>query len=120
MTIDKTSVKILKYLKDKKEPVEESVIISECGPNASDSLEYLVKNGYIKEGFKFGGTRPDPITGRATTFNVPNGKYKIVSTGRAYLSQRFWNGIDKWVTRISAIIGLITGVLSLVLHFLAQ
>lgn len=120
MTIDKTSVKVLKYLNGKKDPVEESEIISEFGPDASDSIEYLLKNDYIKEGLKFGGTRPDPITGRATTFNVPNGKYKIVSTGRAYLSQRFWNGIDKWVTRISAIIGLITGVLSLALHFLCK
>lgn len=120
MTIDKTSVKVLKYLNSKKDPVEESEIISEFGPDASDAIEYLLKNDYIKEGLKFGGTRPDPTTGRATTFNVPNGKYKIVSTGRAYLSQRFWNGIDKWVTRISAIIGLITGVLSLALHFLCK
>lgn len=120
MTMDKTSLKVLKYLNSKKEPAEESEIISECGPNASDSIEYLIKNDYIKEGFTFGGTRPDPITGRATTFNVPNGKYKIVSTGRTYLSNRIWNGIDQWVTRISAIIGLITGVLSLVLHFLSE
>lgn len=120
MTMDKSSVKVLRYLKDKKEPVAESEILSKCGANASDSLEYLVKNDYIKEGFKFGGTRTDQTTGRATTFNVPNGKYKIASSGRSYLSQRAWNGIERWVTRISAIIGLITGVLSLVLHFLPE
>ena len=118
--MDKTSVAILKYLKDKNEPIEESEIISQCGEGASDALEYLAKNDYIKEGYKLGGTRTDPTTGRATTYNVPNGKYKISLPGRSYLSGRAWSGIDKWITRISAIIGLITGLLSLILHFLPE
>lgn len=118
--MDKTSVKILKYLKDKNEPIEESEIILQCGAGASDSLEYLAKNEYVKEGYMYGCVRTNQSTGRVETYNVPNGKYKIVSAGRSYLSHRVGNGIDKWITRISAIIGLITGILSLILHFLPE
>ena len=115
--MDKLSIKILKHLNEQKESLHRDKIIEQFGPGAFKSLDNLQKTGHIKQGSKYGGISSDPATGRARTVNVPDGQFEIDSPGLDFLQHRFWNCFDKWITRITAIIGFITGLFSLILHF---
>lgn len=115
--MDRQSIKVLRYIQKSRDCVSRSALISIFGDDTGDIIRHLKAKGYIREGEQFGGVYRNPATGRAETRNSPNGMYSIEPVGDDFLEQLPGKTFDKWVTRISAIIGLITGVLSLILHF---
>lgn len=116
LTLDSLSLKILKELKSKPEPVSEKELIFLFGKETEKSLNYLCSEKYITQGIKYGGITRDPVTGRATTVNCPNGMYSISAFGKDFLQHFFLNEFDKWITRIAAFVGAVTGIISLILH----
>lgn len=116
--MDKTSVKILKYLKKRNRPVSADEISQKFGSIGEQSLSHLDSIRYISQGFRYGGITRNPVTGRAETCDVPDGQYKLEPPGRDFLEHKFWNDFDRWITRATAFIGFVTGVLSLILHLI--
>ena len=116
--MDSLSIRILKELNKSNGPMSYDQLTFLYGKNAPRSISYLTSEKYISEGTMYGGIVRDPVTGRANTVNVPNGKYKISALGKDFLQHLFLNEFDKWMTRIAAFVGAITGVVSLVLHFI--
>lgn len=120
--MDKLSNKVLKYLKKQTSPTPQAVITDKYGENAKRSLNYLEKDGFIRLGTIFGDRFIEydklPNALKANQSLV----YEITSLGINYLEEKPGQDFDRWLTRIAAIIGAITGCVSLVLeimlHFL--
>ena len=115
--MDSLSIKILKELNKSNKPVTYEQLTFLYGAHAPRSIAFLTSEKYITEGTKYGGISRDPATGRVATVNVPNGKYEISAIGKDFLQHLVLNEFDKWITRIAAFVGAITGIISLVLHF---
>lgn len=111
--MDKASVKVLKYIKKHDGPIRRDEISQKFGKIGEQSLSHLVSSHYISQGEKYSGIAKNPVTGRVETRSVPNGEYSIEPLGRDFLEHKFWNDFDRWVTRICAIWGAITGTLAL-------
>ena len=114
--VDKLSLKILHFLRGKSE-VPESDIVDKFGQKSVASLHYLRSNDYISSGTKILGTGPD-----SKPVFMPNGIYSIAPKGHYLLESKPGTDFDRWLTRIIAIVGAVTGisaiVLELWLHFL--
>lgn len=110
--MEKLAVKILRRLRNAKAPISRQDLITEFGAEAPRALDYLFRDNYIKQGQKRNRYRSQDDD-RAF---VPDGMYSIDSGGMDYLQRAPGIWFDKWITRISAIVGFITGVLSLILH----
>lgn len=114
--LDKLSHKILTHISKQKVTLRQD-IISVFGENAQKSIDFLMEGRYIKSGQVIleVGHNMAPKFGS-------DGKYSITSLGLAYLQEKPGKDFDRWLTRIVAIWGAITGtaalVLELVLHFL--
>ena len=115
--MDKLSLKILKYIAFQEDNVPAKSIIDLFGPTAQKSLDFLLKECFVKSKETILGIGADmkPVF-------APIGIYSITSKGLAFLEERPGVLYDKWSTRFFAIWGAITGtaalVLELVLHFL--
>lgn len=118
--MDKTSLKVLRYIKKQDKPVSREAISQKYGIKGEQSLSQLDTDNYISQGSKYAGITKNSITGRVETKNIPNGMYVIEPKGRDFLEHKFWSDYDKWITRITALFGFITGIISLVLHFIGQ
>ena len=115
--MDKLSVRVLKYLAKENRKINKNEIISVFGESAQESLSYLEKNDYISSEKVPAGIGPD----KKVVF-LSNGVYSITSFGKGFLEAKPGRDFDKWLTRLVAIWGAITGtaalVLEVVLHFL--
>ena len=117
--MDRESLKMLRYLKKENKPISRDVLKEKYGTSANDSISYLLKMGYIKQGTISSGVTRDPSTGLVKVKDWPNGMFEVDSPGKDYLQHKLGNDFDRWITRVTAIIGFITGVWSLILHFLS-
>lgn len=114
--MDNLSHKILKYISSQEE-TSRAELISNFGNGAKASIDFLSENKYITSGRIPIGAGPDhrPIL-------ASDGVFRITSQGLAYLQEKPGKDFDRWLTRIVAIWGAITGtaalVIELVLHFL--
>ena len=115
--MDRTSLKVLRDIKKRGEPVLREIILQKYGTEGEQSLSQLDTDNYISQGFKSVGVAKNPVTGRMEPRNIPNGMYVIAPKGRGFLAHKFWNDIDKWITRSAALVGLVTGIISLIMHF---
>ena len=105
--MDRTSIKVLKYIKKNAGSVRSEQIIEKFGSNGVQSLSMLYREGYLSR--SFAGTGAKEIL-----CNI----YRLQPAGRDFLEHKFWNDFDKWVTRGAAFVGFITGVTSLFLHII--
>lgn len=116
--MDKTSVKVLKYINKQDNPVSADQIIEKYGSKGKQSLFLLCQGNYLSRGIDKTVYYHNPTTGRADSKAILNNMYSIEPLGRDLLEHKFWNDFDRWLTRGTAIIGFVTGVISLILHFI--
>lgn len=116
--MDRTSIKVLRYIEKQENAVPRDEITKKYGTKGTQSLSQLDTDKYISQGSKYAGIYRNPLTGRAETRDIPDGQYVISPKGRDFLEQKFWNDFDKLITRATALIGFVTGIISLVLHFI--
>lgn len=91
--MDRLSKKILKYI-FKQSTASHTEIIEKFGERASASIRFLFNNGYISA--------------------MPRTRvYRVESLGIGFLETRRGVSADRWITRICAIIGAVTGTISL-------
>lgn len=105
--MDRTTRKVLRFLSRHAGMNALSVIVAKCGPSTERSLEYLVSIGYVKQSQR----RVYTIEGTRST---PDDKYQITAGGLCYLTEFPWISIDKWLTRICAVVGAVTGIAALI------
>lgn len=114
--MDKLSHKILKYISHR-DTTSLNRLISVFGDGARTSTDFLLENAYISSGRVPIGVSMDhkPIL-------VSDGIFRITSHGLAYLQKKPGKDFDRWLTRIGAVVGAITGITALImeikLHFL--
>lgn len=115
--MDKLSVKVLKFIASKPNAALWKEVINAFGDTADKSLAFLEAEGYVKSGRRVIGVGSDmkPVFGS-------DGHFVITSKGLAFLEEKPGRDFDRWLTRIIAIWGAITGtaalVIEVVLHFL--
>lgn len=109
--MDKTSIKVLKYLKKQSDPVSKGSIVKNFGKDAGKSLDYLKANGFIREGRRFVSVSFNDNTGRATYNYGPNEMFEIDSTGLDFLQHKPGNDFDHWLNRLSIILSILGGAL---------
>jgi len=106
--IDNKSLKLLKFLKKQDSPVAEENIVSEY----SKSLELLVEEELIDQNTE--NTEVIPFEFGASYKN--NYSYNISLKGKAFLEQKFKEGLLKWipyiVTTLISISALINSILA--------
>lgn len=107
--MDKTSVKILRYIKRHGPHVSAKVIEDKFGKEAKSSISYLESQKYIKSQRRLAG----PGVGGKPVF-LSTGIYEIDSPGRDFLQHKLGNDFDRWITRIASIVGAITGITALI------
>lgn len=105
--MDRTSVKVLRYIKKNGESVRVEQIVEKFGSSGTQSLSMLCSEDYLSRSFE----RADPL---APPCNI----YYMEPKGRGFLQRKFWDDFDRWITRAAALIGLITGAASLILHLI--
>ena len=108
--MDKLSLKVLKYLAADPNAVSRKDIISKFGDTATKSLDFLETEGYIKSGRRIVG-----VGSESKPVFASNGQFTVTSKGLAYLEEKPGRDFDRWLTRIIAIWGAITGTAALVL-----
>lgn len=104
--MDKTSVKILRYIKRHGPHVSAKVIEDKFGKEAKSSISYLESQKYIKSQRRLAG----PGVGGKPVF-LSTGIYEIDSLGRDFLQHKFGNDFDRWLNRISIILSILGGAL---------
>lgn len=101
----------------RQEETDRDELISVFGDGAKISADFLLQSEYISSGLE-----PRGITLDHRPIMVSDGIFRITSQGLAYLQEKPGKDFDRWLTRIVAIWGAITGtaalVLEVVLHFL--
>ena len=109
--MDKLSIKVLKYIAAEPNSVLRKEIINALGDAASKSLTFLETEGYIKSGrIVIGvGQGMKPVFGS-------DGEFAVTSKGLAFLEEKPGRDFDRWLTRIIAIWGAITGTSALVIE----
>lgn len=112
--MDKLSVKVLKLIAKAGRPVTKSEIVDKYGDEAISSLEYLKEIKYIHEEYRHEGLYYDRDVNDLMPRLVPGNVYDLKPIGKDFLESHPGKGFDRWVTRICAIIGAITGISALV------
>lgn len=111
--MDRTSVKVLKYINKQNSPVSAEQIMEKHGTKGEQSLSMLCQEGYLSRGIGKTMYYHNAATGRAESKTIPNNMYSIEPLGRDYLEHKFWNDFDKWLVRLCAIWGAVTGTIAL-------
>ena len=98
--MDRTSVKVLKYIKQKDGAVCAEQIIKKFGRSGAQSLSMLCDEEYLSRSLE----RMGPEQALCTV-------YYIEPRGRDFLEHRFGDIFDKWLGRASAIFPILGGAL---------
>lgn len=116
--MDRTSVKVLKYINKQDDPVSDDQVMEKYGSKGQQSLSMLYQEGYLSRGIGQTIYYCDAATGKSETKTKLNNLYSIEPPGRDFLEHKFWNDFDRWVTRGAAIVGFVTGMISLIMHLI--
>lgn len=110
--MDKLSRKILKYVY-RNPKVKRKTIIEKFGNDANKCIDYLYNEKYITSNHIPVGVGPNmrPVL-------MSDGLYSISPSGISELEQQPGKTFDKWLTRILAIIGAVTGTISLIVDIM--
>ena len=111
--MDRTSVKVLKFIRKQAVPVSADVIVAKFGTPGEQSLSRLCEGKYISQGIAKTWLYHNGATGTSETKAVHNAMYTIEPLGRDFLEHKFWDDFDKWLVRLCAIWGAITGTIAL-------
>lgn len=116
--MDKLSVQVLRYIAETKSTtVSRGKILDSLGESAGKSLRYLEDEGFISS-----GKLPIGVDADHKLIMRSDGNYSITSQGLAFLEEKPGKDFDRWITRIVAIWGAITGTAAIIaeilLHFL--
>ena len=111
--MDRTSIKVLKFIGKQSAPVSSDVVIAKFGTPGEQSLSQLCEERYISRGVSKTWLYHNSATGTSETKTTPNSMYTIEPLGRDFLEHKFWNDFDKWLVRLCAIWGAITGTIAL-------
>lgn len=98
--MDRTSVKVLKYINKKDGSVRTEQIIEKFGNNGAQSLSMLCDEGYVSRSIERTGTE-------GSLCHV----YYIEPLGRDFLEHRFGDMFDKWLGRANGIFSILGGAL---------
>lgn len=98
--MDRTSVKVLKYINKNTGPVFTEQITEKFGDKGTQSLSMLYHEGYLSRSLERSGT-PETLTNA----------YYIEPLGRDFLEHRFGDIFDKWLGRAGAIFPILGGAL---------
>ena len=111
--LDKSSENVLKFISEKGGQATDKMIRERFGEKADASLQFLQEKGFVLSRKEYSGINSfgRPVTTGATY-------YVCQPAGNAYLEEIVGKRVDRWITRIAAIVGAVTGVVSLLLHFL--
>lgn len=114
--MDKLSVRVLKQIHKNGDSLLESSIYKKYGDPALPTLRFLKDEKYIRI------EKCDRVSYNRGNSRDPNyfkeNLYALEPKGKDYLQHEFWDDFDHWITRISAIVGAITGIASLIMHFI--
>lgn len=108
--MDKHSRLVLSFMARQTDAVSTADIQHAVGDAAPRSVEYLQKEGYIQAQYKRHYSPGDGIYKRQCD------AYTITAKGISYLEHRPGVVADRWITRICAIVGALTGIPALVLE----
>lgn len=109
--LDKLSYRILKFI-SQHEKSRLADLIDQFGINAEKSISYLESNGFISSA-KIGSG----YLGKDAHF-TSIGIYSVTSYGLSFLQAHPGQTFDRWLTRILAIWGAITGTAALLLELM--
>lgn len=98
--MDRTSVKVLKYINKKDGSVRAEQIAEKFGDNGTQSLSMLCQEGYLSRSLERTGAQE-------ILCNV----YYIEPHGRDFLEHRFGDILDKWLGRASVLSPILGGAL---------
>lgn len=98
--MDRTSVKVLKYIKKNGGLVSSEIILEEFGNDGAQSLKMLCDEGYLSRGL-------ERIGSQETLCDV----CRLLPHGYGFLQDRFWDLFDKWLNRTNALIPILGGAL---------
>lgn len=98
--MDRTSVKVLKYIKKNGGSVSSDQIIAKYGRDGAESLSLLCEEGYLWRGLE--RTGPQEVLCDVCC---------LLPRGRGFLQGRFWELFDKWLNRTNAILPILGGAL---------
>lgn len=118
--MDKKSVEVLRHFKKTAHPISRAKAIEALGKDADKSITYLLNEGYLDQGTRKEGWVQDELRGVCVPGKAPNGIFEINAKGEDFLEHYIGDMFDKWIVRFTSVIGFITGVSSLILHFLEQ
>ncbi|MEL7568079.1 MAG: hypothetical protein AAGU27_24830 [Dehalobacterium sp.] len=111
--MDKLSIKVLKHIAREQDNVSKKSVIDRFGKLASKSLLFLESEGLIKS-----GRVPVGIGAEMKPVFSSNGIFSITSKGLSHLEEKPGKDFDRWLTRVIAIWGAITGTGAIVLEIL--
>lgn len=112
--MDRLTIKVLKLIQKQGKPIHEATIVEKFGDEARSSLEYLKGIEYIHEGSEIQGMYYDSNENRMRPEIVPNGVFEIRPAGKDFLQSSPGVNFDRWITRICAIVGAVTGIAALI------
>ena len=98
--MDRTSVKVLKYINKKAGHVFADEITVKFGDKGTQSLSMLYHEGYLSRSLERAGT-PEILTNA----------YYVEPLGRDFLEHRLGNTFDKWLSRANGITSILGGAL---------
>ena len=105
--MDTFSLKLLKYI-DKQKVVRATTLISKHGKSVRVYLGYLHKDDFISESWEY------------VSQDKCDDVFRITPKGKSYLEELPGKRFDRWLTRIIAIWGAMTGTIALVLELLSR
>ena len=108
--MDRTSVKVLKYINKKDAPVFAEQIAEKFGERGTQSLSMLYHEGYLSRSLERTTTGTNAVAGKSETEILTNAYY-IEPLGRDFLEHRFGNVFDKWLGRANGIFSILGGAL---------
>lgn len=110
--MDKLSLNVLKHIAAAQpERVSRSAIIEKFGQPATNSLSFLEKEDLIRS-----GRIPVGVGGDLKPIFGSDGRFSVTSAGLSFLEEKPGKDFDRWLTRVVAIWGAITGTAALVLE----
>lgn len=98
--MDRTSVKVLRYIKKNAGSVSSENIIEKFGSDGVQSLSMLCDESYLSCSLERTGHQE-------TLCNI----YRLEPHGRDFLENRFGDIFDKWLSRANAILPILGGAL---------
>lgn len=109
--MDRTSVKVLKYINKQNRAVLAEQVTEKFGDKGSQSLAMLYHEGYLSRSLEQTVIHSNTDTEELESKTVLTNVYYIEPLGRDFLEHRFGNTFDRWLGRANGISSILGGAL---------